>query len=93
MTTNTPLLKSKMALNNDTTIALAQCLGLNRQNVSAKVNGKRDFKQTEMAKIIKRYNLTDKEIRAIFWNDYDFGEEVMLCDCAYERKRVRRSVG
>lgn len=77
MATNTALLKSKMVLNNDTTIALAKCLGLNRQNVSAKVNGRRDFKQTEIAKIIKRYNLTDNEIRAIFWDDYEFGEDVL----------------
>ena len=78
MATNTALLKSKMVLNKDTTIALAKCLGLNRQNVSAKVNGKRDFKQTEMAKIIRRYNLSDQEIRAIFWADFDFGEEVLV---------------
>ena len=78
MATNTALLKSKMALNKDTTIALAACLGLNRQNVSAKLNGRRDFKQTEIAKIIRRYNLTDKEIRAIFWDEYDFGEDVLL---------------
>ncbi len=77
MATNTPLLKYKMALNNDTTITLASHLGLNRQNLSIKVNGKRDFKQSEIAKIIKRYNLTDKEIRAIFWDDYDF-EEALL---------------
>ena len=78
MATNTALLKPKMALNKDTTIALAECLGLNRQNVSAKLNGRRDFKQTEIAKIIRRYNLTDKEIRAIFWDDYDFGEDVLV---------------
>lgn len=84
MATNTRLLKSKMVLNNDTTIALAKCLGVNRQNVSVKVNGKRDFKQTEIAKIIKRYNLSDQEIRAIFWDDYEFGEDVLLDD----RKRV-----
>lgn len=74
MATNTRLLKSKMVLNNDTTIALAEYLGVNRQNVSVKVNGKREFKQSEIAKIIRRYNLSDQEIRAIFWDDYDFGE-------------------
>ena len=78
MATNTALLKSKMVLNCDTTIALAECLGLNRQNLSIKVNGKREFKQSEIAKIIRRYNLKDEEIRAIFWDDYDFEEEVMM---------------
>lgn len=77
MATNTALLKSKMVLNNDTTIALAGYLGVNRQNASAKINARRDFKQSEIAKIIKRYNLTDKEIRAIFWDDYDFEEDVL----------------
>lgn len=80
MATNTRLLKSKMALNNDTTIKLAECLGVNRQNVSVKVNGRREFKQSEIAKIIKRYNLSDQEIRAIFWDDYEFGEDVLLND-------------
>ena len=78
MATNTPLLKYKMALNNDTTITLAKYLDLNRQNLSIKVNGKRDFKQSEIAKISKRYNLTDRELRAIFLDDYDFGEEELL---------------
>lgn len=84
MATNTRLLKSKMVLKGDTTIALAKCLGVNRQNVSVKLNGRREFKQSEIAKIIRRYDLTDKEIRAIFWDDYDFGEDVLLND----RKRV-----
>ena len=80
MATNTRLLKSKMVLNNDTTIKLAECLGLNRQNVSVKLNGKREFKQSEIGKIIRRYNLSDQEIKAIFWDDYDFGEEVLIND-------------
>ena len=77
MSTNTALLKSKMVLHNDTMIALADYLGLNRQNASAKVNGKREFKQSEIAKIIRRYKLTDREVRAIFWDGFEFGEEVM----------------
>jgi hypothetical protein len=60
-----------MVLNNDTTIALAECLGLNRQNVSVKLNGKREFKQSEIGKIIKRYNLTYREAREIFWTEFD----------------------
>lgn len=74
MATNTALLKSKIALNRDTTIALAEYLGLNRQNVSAKINGRREFKQSEIAKIIRRYQLNDREIKAIFWDGYDFEE-------------------
>ena len=76
MSTNTALLKSKMVLHNDTMIALADYLGLNRQNTSVKVNGKREFKQSEIAMIISRYKLSDREVRAIFWDGFDFGSEV-----------------
>lgn len=71
MATNTRLLKSKMALKGDTTIALAKCLGVNRQNVSVKLNGRREFKQSEIGKIIKRYDLTYSEARNIFWCEFD----------------------
>lgn len=77
MSTNTALLKSKMVLHNDTMIALAGYLGLNRQNASVKVNGKREFKQSEIAKIIRRYKLTDREVRAIFWDGYELEEEAI----------------
>ena len=69
MATNTALLKSIMVLNKDTVQALALSLGVNRQNISAKLNGKRDFKQSEINKIIARYNLSDSQIRVIFFND------------------------
>ena len=65
--TNTRLLKAKMVLHNDTVSKLADCLGVNRQNASVKINGKRDFKQSEIAKIVDRYNLTFDEVREIFW--------------------------
>ena len=64
--TNTVLLKAKMILNHDTVSSLADYLGINRQNVSVKINGKRDFKQGEIAKIAERYNLTSEEVTEIF---------------------------
>ena len=64
--TNTRLLKAKMILNNDTVNELAKYLGINRQNASIKINGKRDFKQSEIAKIAKRYELDSAEVKAIF---------------------------
>lgn len=69
MATNTALLKSIMILNSDTVQALALSLGVNRQNISAKLNGRRDFKQSEINKIIARYSLTDLQIRAVFFDD------------------------
>lgn len=86
MATNTVLLKSIMVLNSDTVQALALSLGVNRQNISAKLNGKRDFKQSEINKIIARYNLTDFQIRAIFFNNDDYKEVSW-----YERKRMCRA--
>ena len=64
--TNTRLLKAKMVLNDDTVSKLADCLGVNRQNMSLKLNGKREFKQSEIAKIAKRYRLTFQELKEIF---------------------------
>lgn len=65
--TNTVMLKAKMILNHDTVIELASFLGLNRQSLSAKINGRKEFKQSEIGKIVCRYNLTYDEIKAIFF--------------------------
>ena len=65
--TNTKLLKAKMVLNGDTIQTLADSLGINRQNASIKINGKRDFKQKEIATIVRRYKLTYAETEAIFF--------------------------
>lgn len=77
MATNTKLLKSKMVLNGDTVSSLAESLGVNRQNMSIKLNGKRDFKQTEIAKIAKRYRLTYQELKEIFLDDVITEEEFL----------------
>lgn len=65
--TNTVMLKAKMILNHDTVLELANFLGLNRQNLSAKINGKREFKQSEIGKIAFRYDLTYDEMKEIFF--------------------------
>lgn len=76
MATNTALLKSIMILKSDTVQALALSLGVNRQNISAKLNGKRDFKQSEINSIISRYELSDPQIRAVFFDDSKYKEVV-----------------
>lgn len=86
MATNTPLLKSKMVLNGDTTISLAKALGINRQNASIKINGKREFKQSEMRTIALRYRLTGEEFVDIF-----FGPEEGVTN--NERKGMRLIAG
>lgn len=67
--TNTKLLKAKMILNGDTIQTLAESLGINRQNASIKINGKREFKQLEIAKIARRYKLNYEELESIFFSD------------------------
>ena len=66
--TNTRLLKAQMVLHGDTIQTLADCLGINRQNASIKVNDKRDFKQSEIAMIAKRYKLSHDDIEKIFFS-------------------------
>lgn len=64
--TNTRLLKAQMVLYGDTIQTLADHLGINRQNASIKINGRREFKQSEIAKIVTRYNLKPDDMREIF---------------------------
>ena len=67
--TNTVMLKAKMILNHDTVIELASFLGMNRQSLSAKINGRKEFKQSEIGKIASRYRLTYNEMNEIFFNE------------------------
>lgn len=65
---NAKLLKSKMVLYGDEEFvaAISKLLGVSRQTASAKLNGEREFTQTEIANISKHYCLNDEEIRKIF---------------------------
>lgn len=67
--TNTRLLKAKMIMNGDTIQTLADSIGINRVNASKKINGKREFKQHEIAVIFRRYKLTYEEIESIFFSN------------------------
>lgn len=46
--------------------AIANLLEVSRQTAGAKLNGEREFTQTEIAVISKHYCLNDEEIRKIF---------------------------
>jgi len=50
---------------------LAALLGITYQSVSIKLNGKKDFTQTEIYKIISYYGLTPEQVVDIFFNDDD----------------------
>ena len=50
---------------------LAELLGITYQSVSAKLNGHKDFTQSEIFKIIHTFNLTPDEVMNIFFNPKD----------------------
>lgn len=60
------LLKMKMIKYGDDVASLAECLGITRQTLSSKINGNREFKQSEIDMIADRYDLTPHEVVAIF---------------------------
>lgn len=65
---NINLLKSKMVLKGETQIELAEELGITRPALNVKMNGKSDFKQSEINIIAKRYELSDEELIEIFFS-------------------------
>ena len=67
---NKELLKSVMALHNDTGISLAEYLRITPQTFYNKVNeiNGAEFKQGEIRAIVERYKLTPDEYGAIFFN-------------------------
>ena len=50
---------------------LSELLGITYQSVSIKLNGHKDFTQTEIYKIINFYGLTADEVMDIFFNKVD----------------------
>jgi len=50
---------------------LAELLGITYQSLSIKMNGHKDFKQSEIFKIIHYYNLTADEVMDIFFSIKD----------------------
>jgi hypothetical protein len=70
---NRAMLRSKMALNEDTNNSLATYLGMSPVTFSRKLNeiDGAEFSQREMSQIKQKYALTDDEFMQIF-----FAEEV-----------------
>lgn len=67
--TDTRLLKATMTFNGDTIQILADEIGVNRQNASVKINGNRDFKQSELLKIAMRYKLSPHQFCELFFGE------------------------
>lgn len=65
---NKDLLRSIMVLNGDTNRDLADFLDISEQSVSNKINENgTEFKQSEIAAILQRYNLTADQVTNIFF--------------------------
>ena len=63
------LFRSIMVLHNDTNKTLADFLKVSEQTVCNKINENgTQFKQNEIAMLVKRYNLTAEQITDIFFN-------------------------
>ena len=66
---NVKLFRSIMVLHNDTNKTLADFLKVSEQTVCNKINENgTQFKQNEIAMLVKRYNLTAEQISDIFFN-------------------------
>lgn len=61
-------IESCMALRGDTQSSLAECLGISRSRLNAKINSKHgaDFNRAEMVKMQERYQLSAEEAGVIF---------------------------
>lgn len=66
---NKILFKQKMIENGDTQTILANAMGIPQSALSARINGKIDFRQTEMDFIRKRYRLSGQDTVDIFFEE------------------------
>ncbi len=55
--------------NHDTQAILAEAMGIPQSALSARINGKIEFRQNEINFIRKRWSLTDQETVDIFFSD------------------------
>jgi len=68
MNTNTNEFKAEIARHGDTLTGLARKLHISHVSLSLKANGKRDFTQSEIARIKEIYELTNERLDIIFFN-------------------------
>ena len=65
---NKPLIRAIIVKNNDTQDRLAEALNLSRSAISNRINGKIDFRLSEINCIRLRYKLSAKEVVDIFFD-------------------------
>lgn len=68
---NVKLLKSKMVMFGDSQTSLAEAMGINLTTLNLKFTQKREFKQTEIDFMVKRYRLAPNEVYQIFFKGGD----------------------
>ena len=64
---NMNLLRYFMGINGDNQTTLAEALGMQQSALSARMNGKTDFRKNEMEAIRKRYDLDAEKMQEIFF--------------------------
>ncbi len=64
---NKNLLRYFMSVNGDNQTTLAEALGMQQSALSARMNGKTDFRKNEMEAIRKRYKLDAEKMQEIFF--------------------------
>ena len=74
---NTTLFNTYKVKNRDTQAKLAEDMGLPQSALSARINGKIEFRQNEINFIRERWNLTDKETVDIFFTEEVSKEDTM----------------
>ena len=74
---NSGEMRAAMKRNYDTQEALAKALGLQTSGVCDRINGKIDFRRSEINLIRQRYNLTDAETVKIFFTDKVSSDETL----------------
>lgn len=62
------LFKSKMVLNGDTIGSLSESLNIHRNTLGEKIDGKAQFKQSEIDFFITHWSLTPNEVVQIFFD-------------------------
>lgn len=60
-------LKAQMVLNGDTNEKLAKALGMSRNSLYLRMQGKSDFRAGEIKVISERYKLTPEQVDDIFF--------------------------
>lgn len=66
---NSSEMKAAMKRNDDTQEMLAEALNLQTSGLNARINGRIEFRASEISQIIRRYNLSPEDTNTIFFSE------------------------